>query len=253
MKNEKIHNKTVAVELLFTALIVATLFIVVTTSFAHATPAGPVITWVANSTAPSVTANRSDLKGTITTLSLSLNQQDYKWKAYVGNVTGSLTLDDANTKTIYDWTLGSITGEVYATRSSSTINWANVSCVNQTVINAEQTALSISATAVDSINKTFNNTVHKSFLIGSKSITNSTCRSTATFINDTAQFINESTTLFQEILLRDDLNSAFIYSTLLETDQLGYDGSRSFDFQMLVAEDESSNTPQPYYFYVELG
>jgi hypothetical protein len=221
-------------------------------SFVHALPAGPVVTYVSDTTAATLTANRSDAKGTITTVTMSIGQQDYKWKGYVGNVTGNLVLDDANAKSLYDWTLGSITGEVYATRSSSTINWANVSCVNQTVINAEQTALSISATSVDNINRTFSSTSHKSFLVGSKNIANSTCRSTATYVNDSPQVVNE-TAVFQEVLLRDDFANSMIYTTFIENDQLGYDGASTYDFQLLVAEDESSSTPSTYYFYVELG
>lgn len=217
-----------------------------------ALPAGPVINYVSNSTAASVSTSRNqDEKGTITVININSNQQDYKWKAYVGNVTGKLALDDATTSTIYDWSLATINGEVYVSRASS-INWANVSCVNQTVINNEQAFFGMSPLARDSINGTFNHTVHASFLVGTKNITASSCRSAFTYVNDAAQTISE-TAKFQEILLRDDIVGSMIYTTILEQDQLSYDGSSTYDFQLIVAENESSTTPTNYYFYVELG
>lgn len=217
-----------------------------------AVPASPQITYVSNSTYTSASVNRSqDVKGTITTVNMDLKQQDYKWKAYVGNVTGTLALDDANSKSIYDWALSTISGEVYVSRSSS-VTWANVSCVTQGVIDSEQSALGITATAADSINSTFNYTAHRSFLIGAKNITQDSCRSTATYINDAAQTVS-STAKFQEVLLRDEISSSLIYSTLIEQNQAGYDGSSTFDFQLILAENESSSVPTPYFFYVELG
>ncbi len=237
-------------------LVVGIMLLVSIITLAHfttATPAGPTITYVSNSTYTAPVANRSqDAKGTITVVTMSANQQDYKWKAYVGNVSGGLALDDANSKSIYAWQLATITGEVYATRASGTVNWVNVSCVSQAVIDSEQSALGILSTASDSINTTFNATIHKSFLVGTKNITNSTCRSTATYINSAAQSLTENA-FFQEVLLKDDITSSLIYSTLINNDHTSYDGTSTYDFQMIIAENESSSTPTPYYFYVELG
>src|SRR3989344_8388316 len=117
-----------------------------------AAPAGPQITYISNSTASAVSASRGqDAKGTITVLTMSSVQQDYKWKAYVGNVTGLLALDDANAKSIFDWSLATITGEIYSTRAS-TVNWVNVSCVNDSVVTSEQSALGMAASDRDNIN-----------------------------------------------------------------------------------------------------
>ncbi|MEM4638219.1 MAG: hypothetical protein QXK76_04325, partial [Candidatus Woesearchaeota archaeon] len=195
-------------------------------------------------------SRNQDEKGTITVLTMNLNQQDYRWKAYVGNVTGKLALDDGTANTIYDWSLTTITGEVYVSRASN-INWINVSCANQTVIDNEQTALGMSFSSSDNINNTFIYNIHKSIIVGTKNIANSTCRSTATYINDAPQIISESA-LFQEILLSDVLTGSLIYTTFIEDNQVGYNGE-TFDFQLLLAENESSSTPLNYYFYVELG
>ena len=143
----------------------------------------------------------------------------------------------------------SVTGKVFVSRES-TVNWLNISCVNQTVIDGEHTALGMSYTK-DSLNSTFNNTVHKSFLIGTKNITQSSCRSIATYVNDVPQ-ATSTTAVFQEILLRDDLSSNLVYATIIDAGQNGYDNSPR-DFQLLVAENESSNSPTPYFFFLELG
>ncbi len=230
-------------------IIAATLFFI---TEVYAAPSSPQITYVSNSTYTSSSTNRSmDAKGTITVVTMTLNQQDYKWKAYVGNVTGTLALDDANAQSIYDWSLTSITGEVYVSRASS-VTWANVSCVNQTVIDNEQTAVGMSSSARDNINSTFNFTIHRSFLVGTKNITESSCRSTATYVSDAAQAMSVNA-FFQEILMKDDLSGSLIYTTLLEQNQASYNGNNVFDFQLIVAENESSSIPNNYYFYVELG
>jgi len=247
----RIIGKLLAIRYLLLVLLIVTaaLFLVVDVS---AAPASPQINYVSNSTAVNIAANRSvDEKGTITVVTMTLNQQDYKWKAYVGNVSGTLALDDANVKSIYDWSLATITGEIYVSRASS-VTWTNVSCVNQTVIDNEQSFFGITSSARDSINSTFNHTVHTSFLVGAKNISASSCRSAFTYVNDAAQAISEAAN-FQEVLLRDGINGNLIYTTILEQDQPAYDGGSTYDFQLIVAENESGITPTNYYFYVELG
>lgn len=229
------------------------LFVVLFLStIAYALPTGPVVTYISNTTLASVSASRNeDAKGTITTVTMSATQQDYKWKAYVGNVTGRFVLDDASAKAIYDWSLGSVTGKVFATRSSA-VNWGSVSCVNQSVIDSEEGALGTTSSGTDSINTTFNYTIHRNFLVGTLNITNSSCRSTYTYINGTPQNSAENAS-FQEILLKDNVSSNLVYTTLINPGTLGYNGVSLYDFQMLVAENESSNVPTTYFFYVELG
>lgn len=214
-----------------------------------AIPTGPTI--VSNTTetvTPKSGLNLSTAGGSFTTLVLNITQQTSRWKAYVGNVTGKLVLQDISNYTIYDWTLSSVTGEIYATRSSSTPSWGNIKCANSTLINSEESALNIASTNADSINKTFNTSKHKSFLVGVVNITNSTCPAIFTYINSTKQAIAENSS-FQEVLLTDNTN--FIYSAILENAKLGFDLGH-YDFQMIVAEDETKTTPTPYYFYVEI-
>ncbi|MGV8086784.1 MAG: hypothetical protein ACP5N1_04080 [Candidatus Woesearchaeota archaeon] len=224
--------------------------LLILSKLAFALPSAPAINYVSNSSAAAGLSNRStDTKGTITVVTLSANQQDYRWKAYVGNVTGKVALDDVNGQSIYDWDLGVGTGgEVYVSRFSN-INWDSIDCVNASTIDSEQTGLSMPLNSKDNINSTFNETTHRSFNVGTIPI--SGCRSTATYINDTAQTMGPAA-YFQEILLRDTVTSNLLYATLMETAQLGFD-EETHDFQLLVAENESSTVPSTYFFWVELG
>jgi len=241
-KYAKIIKSTV-ISLLFTLMVLSIFWPVL------AVPAGPSsINYISNTTAAASTNNNRtiDIKGTITTVVMNLNQQDYKWKAYVGNITGGLTLADATGKSIYDWSPANITGEVFVTRYSNTVNWGSVSCVNQSVIDNEQSAMGMSPGVVDNINNTFNGTTHKNFLVGTINVTANSCRSIATNINGAAQ-----SAFFQEILLKDNVTSSLIYTGMIDSKHAGYNNA-NYDFQMIVGENESSSNPTPYYFYVEL-
>jgi glutathionylspermidine synthase len=114
----------------------------------------------------------------------------------------------------------------------------------------EQNQLSITDSAVDSINNTFRNTTHASFYVGTTLISTSNCRAIATYVNDAAQAVTTAAD-FQEILL-DDNTDALVYATVLEPGSLGYNNGR-YDFQMIVAEDPTTTVPSTYYFWAELS
>ena len=199
-------------------------------------------------TAPdSHTANRS----TITTMVLTAVQQNQQWKAYVGNVTGSLTLDDADGNTIYDWSLATttITGEVYASRSG-TLDFSATACADTATLDSENTFHNMTAGQVDNINGTFNSTLHSSFVVAGSTINADTCSAQATFVNDARQAPGPSAD-FQQVLLEDNTNN-LVYVALLNDNTVGFDGD-SYDFQMIVAESDVKPVPTTYFFYVELG
>ena len=191
------------------------------------------------------TANRS----TITTMVLTSTQQDPFWKAYVGNVSGLLSLDDAATNTIYDWALATITGEVYATRTSSA-DWSSVQCAQAATITAENTFHNMTQGQVDSINGTFNATGHAQFVTASSTLLNDTCPSQALFVSDTRQVANSSAD-FQEVLIEEN-GGSLVYTALINDGATGFD-TLSYDFQMIVAESNIKASPTTYYFYLELG
>jgi len=241
MSNERNNLAGIIMLILFVMLNIAV--------FTIALPQGPTITYNHTETAPVQPAALVNTSGgTFTTLVLNITYQNDHWKAYAGNVTGKMALQDANSYSIYDWSLATVTGEVFASRNSS-INWAAIQCAQPSTISTEDSALNQSALANDNIANTFNNTVHKGFFVGGVQISNSTCPSIDTFVNNTRQVVSENA-LFQEILLQD--SSKLVYTTLLQDKTQGFN-FKKYDFQMIVAEDSQSVNPTPYYFWVELS
>jgi hypothetical protein len=240
------HNKLLPRKLL---ILVVLLGLFMHALFVFAAPEGAQIGINTTETrAPNSAASLATAGGSFTTLILNGTFQTPRWKAYVGNVSGKFTLDDASGSTIYDWSLLSIAGEVYASRNNS-ITWATVNCSTGTDINNEQSALQIAQTNSDSINRTFNTSVHRGFYVGSRSIVNSTCPAIATYVNDTRQIVSE-TAQFQEVLLSDGQN--LIYTTIIEPGRRGFDNN-TYNFQLIVAENEYASVPTRYFFYLELS
>jgi hypothetical protein len=186
--------------------------------------------------------------GTFTTIVLNVTSQNLKWKAYIGNVTGVLTLDDEEDYSIFQWDVSEFSGSVFASRNDS-ITWDNVACASDINITREDTAMDHTTTADDSINTTFKIKVHKQFWVGTKNIAQSSCRSAFTWANDTAQTPSVDAP-FQEVLLHDGLN--MIYTTFIYDDAQGFDFN-DYDFQMIVPENGVASNPNTrYYFYMEL-
>lgn len=238
----------ILIVMLFVSILSASLLMIIL-PFVAAAPQGPTITFNSTETiTPQPATAITTAGGSFTTLILNATQQTPRWKAYVGNVTGRLVLDDATSRSIFDWTLASVTGEVYASRNGS-IDWASVVCASPTTIINEDNSLNMSQANPDTINRTFSNKIHKSFYVGSKLIQNSTCNAIATYVNDSAQAPSEATS-FQEILLQ-DTSGRMIYTTLINQNAIGFN-TQKYDFQLIVAENEYRPTPTTYYMYVEL-
>jgi len=218
---------------------------------AIAAPSGPTIVVISNETKQVASATVINTSGgTIATVYLNATTQNPRWKAYVGNVTGSLTLDDANDNTVFDWTLTSIIGEVYATRTADSINWTGINCSNSTHISNENIALN-HTNKDDNITTTFNTQIHQDFFAGTREILQDTCFSVHTYVNSTSQ-----TTNFEEIVLYDgtnETNGNIVYASPLEQDSYGFD-NQTYDFQMILPENglPGWKSSTAYYFYVEL-
>lgn len=204
-------------------------------------------------TGPNKTAEyRQDPGGRIITLTLNLEQQNYAWKAYVGNVTGTYVLKNSYNYSIYEWPLGTaIVGEVYISRNAS-VNFTTgaISCADDSEMTAEQNIFGMSASATDNINNTFNSTNHTNFDVGYNSIPANNCSAIALWVNDTQQ-TPSSSAIFQEVTLHD--GNSLVYASLINNDKFGFDNRTTFDFQAIVAENRSSQAGTPYYFYLELG
>jgi hypothetical protein len=230
-------------------LLIVVLFIILFVSFSFALPVGITISSNTTENGSTLSPGQSSAEGgTITTLLVNVSAQTTSWKGYVGNVTGRIALKDSSNYSLYDWVLSSVAGEVYASRSS-TIVWQNVNCSNSSLLTSEDAFLGMPLANIDTINKTFNGTIHKTFVVGSRSITNSTCPSIALNINNTAQSPSEQAS-FQEIALYD--GSSNVYSATIENNLYGFD-NQTYDFQMIVPDSYAETTATTYYFWVELS
>ncbi len=231
----------------------------------YSLPSGPTIDLVGNSTKAASGAgvfNQStndSAGGYIFFVNLTTTQQNMRWKAFVGNVTGKLTLDDADDKTIYDWTLGSLQGEVYATRESGSVNWTGIACAPLTAAE-EENRLMNHTSADDNITATFDGTDHTGFDVGTTAVSN--CRTTNIYVND-SKALADTKDDFEEVLLYDKTATYdpsteefgnLIYTSIIEENEYDYRNGSS-DFQMLVAEGSGSwaGGATAYYFYVELS
>ncbi|MBN2368114.1 hypothetical protein JXC34_03770 [Candidatus Woesearchaeota archaeon] len=222
---------------------------------ARAEPEGASVEFVSNSTKNTTAPDgRTDDKGYITEVTLSTTQKNIKWKSYVGNVSGTLVLKDADGYSVYEWSSGGDPdGEVYITRNSS-IDWESIQCANQTGIGLEQTELGHGVGSSDNINNTFANYLHSAFEVGTTPIDESSCNVTYTWINDTEQTPSTSA-YFQEVLLMDD-TMAIVYAVLIDQNMYSYkddaatDNTR-YDFQAIVPDYVGASVAT-YYFYVEI-
>jgi hypothetical protein len=233
---------------------------------------GPTVTYNQNQTFEgsagvevNYTGNATDVSGGyIFYIDLNSKQQNPRWKGYVGNVTGTLVLADAQGFSIYDWTVTtSLSGEVFASRGS-VINWTGINCTHTNATYWEDVAMNHTSPN-DNISRTFNASDHDAFTVGTVSIAAGACVSINTFINGTPN----STDKFEEILLYDGgqtgLNQTdntnfqnIVYTTIVEQDSLGFSNNTNgstYDFQMIVAENGLSTWESSiaYYFFVELS
>lgn len=235
--------------MIFLLLMILATVIFTNKTLVLAAPQGATITYNYTENATTQPADsHTAAGGSFTILLLNVTSQTSKWKAYLGNVTGKLTLDNSNSMTIYDWALTVVQGEVYVSRNNS-ITFSSLACANRGNITAEDTYMNINSSSDDSINRTFNQSIHRPFVIGGTgTIQNSTCPAIATYINDASQPATENAT-FQEIFMFDGRNPVFV--ALLNDNKVGYDQG-IYDFQIIVPENPIGAST-PYYFYAELG
>jgi hypothetical protein len=193
--------------------------------------------------------------GNITELTLTGMGPTQFWQGYYGEITGVLTLDDANNNTLYDWQEAEPAGELYASLATS-VQWNDLSCFNDSGSNnyaSVEAVYDISLDDPDGINETFNQTDHPLFYIGDDAYTG--CPSTWLYVNS-----NWQTSDFAEILLENDTNNITVFAVIIEnrhdgntTDPIGFDGV-SHDFQMIVPENgtNSNEVVTVYNFWAQL-
>lgn len=197
------------------------------------------------------------LAGNITGLTFTAISQTRAWQGYFGNITGTITLDDANNFTFYNWSSTEPRGTIFASlQSIGTPSWDNVQCFDHSGNGTNfQTTYNISQDAADNVTITYNLTNHPTFYIGDNAIQN--CPTTYIWQNDAYQSQN-----YANMLLWDSTNgnNGWIFTTIIEndevsntTDPLCYDGV-ACDFQILVAEDGHGTdvATTTYNFWVDI-
>ncbi len=193
------------------------------------------------------------------------------WQGYFGNVTGTIMLGDAQRNIMYNWSLASPSGEVFASTNSS-IFWTNIQCFNFTAtgiytdesgsggttnlhgtnITILENSFNINETDVDGVDETFELIgagTHNNFYVGTKQFNEGECPNTRIFSNSGEGEDNK----FEEVLLYEPVTTSIVFTSLLNDDESGFD-SATHDFEMLVLEDGHNTDTQAtdYYFYVEL-
>ena len=264
-----------------------------------ATPEGPTTLDVTESSRRIAAPTDSEVAyaGNISHMVIEGTTVTQTWQGYVGNITGTITLDDSLNYTLYDWTLANPEGEVYATYLSS-VDWTtgNVFCWNWSDQSGDATTLSLDEyedndgggtlpggtttshilgaadNDVDGMNETFTcdrcdlssiSNTHTSFYVGGQFINgtgtdygyaqqgNGPCPYTTLYNGSGTKALAD----FEEVILwsNEAANYGLIYTTLIQTDQIGYNNV-SYDFEMIVGENghDGNIGTTTYYFYVEL-
>lgn len=203
------------------------------------------------------------IAGNITAINMHAVGQTKAWQGYYGNITATITLDDAAGNTFYNWSATEPRGQVYATLGTS-IAWADVECYDfsadgVTAANWEtiESYYGIATDDADGVNETYTTTDHPTFFVLSQNLT-AQCPTSYVFQSGAPQTDN-----FVNVLLYDpnDIATGWIYTTLIEDKDAGSSSGRTCfngqecDFQLLVNEDGHGTNvaTTTYYFWVELA
>lgn len=215
-------------------------------------PFGANYTFINSTTAAPDTAQSIPAQaGNVTEININGFTTTQSWQGYFGNVSGTIQLADSSDNQMYNWSVASPQGEIYATTSSS-VQWSSIACFDLPGNHLElEAAFNISSGDVDGVNETFSDTWdHDLFYTNNVEFSANECAATSLFDGTGASVDNN----FEEVLLTDGTsNTQIIFTALLDENLLGFDG-RTHDFEMLVLEDGhgTDTATTPYYFYIEL-
>ena len=265
-----VTKKSLALSLGLVGIFALAIFMIL--PLAQAVVTGGSITAGTPETAPNDTAGTADAyAGNVTELTINGFSTTQTWQGYFGNVTGTIQLADSNDNVLYNWTLASPEGEVYAS-INQTISWDSVQCFNYTATGtlaggetAGQYSLfgtnltqleadyNIASDDVDGVDETFTLTgagTHDLFYTASNEFAEGECLNTRIY-DSTGAGVNNN---FEEVLLYEPTSTSVIFASILdEEDVSGFDNA-FHDFEMLVLEDGHGTdvTSTTYYFFVEL-
>ena len=256
------------------------------TIYVSAVPAGPKTLDRSNEDRWPVWAaiNTTAIAGNVTELTFNGSTVTRTYQGYYGNITGMIVLGDNLNNTLYDWTLASPQGEIFAIRNNAGVtvpDWGSVVCAEQPHIQTEDVRLNVNETIdEDAVNRTFvvggapdqlarfgagpvNLAAHPQFWVANQSIANDSC-AVATMYNSSGQ----PSPYFKEVLLQDATQNYIIYTAIIAHTVLpntdgsefnGFNGAdKTYDFEMMVGEDGhgledgGTATVSTYWFYLQL-
>lgn len=210
------------------------------------------------------------IAGNVTQLDVFGFSTTQSWQGYFGNVTGTIQLADASDNIMYNWSLASPQGEIYASTSNS-IEWNYLQCLNFTADGSHsddtsqaggtslygtnltqlESSFGIISDDVDGIDETFSllGSGHDLFYSNNLEFSEGECQNTRIFSDSGAGEDGK----YEEALLYEPTTQSVVFASILDEDILGFDGA-SHDFEMLVLEDGhgTDTDTTTYYFYVEL-
>jgi len=278
-------------EMLISYLIILLLTTAATTVLANPDPSGATASPLKTERSIADVANSHPaFAGNVTEIDIYGESISITWQGYFGNVSGVVTLDDAANHSLYNWTLASPDGEVYA--ANGTVTWTNVQCFNFTAtgfenVSAEQSIytddanqrgatnlygknlsmleseFSIDEDDIDGVNETFKNgTVCEGCLAGGWNNESHDLFYVGTLqfdageclytrvFGNTGEGVDDQ---FEEVLLWDPDGNNTIFTSLLEDDMVGFDATPK-DFEMVVLENGHNGNidPTDYWFYIEI-
>jgi hypothetical protein len=220
------------------------LLVILSASLVMGAPNGVIVTpGTSSSSVVNSPGNHSAIAGNITGLVLNGVSTTQSWQGYFGNVSGVIQLADASDNVMYNWSLASPQGEVYAS-TANTISWSSVQCASGANLSTLETTFNLGSADVDGVTETFSLDDHAGFFTNNIEFTAGEC-------NNTKIYDNTGAGVFDEVLLMAGAEAIFV--ALLQEDTLGFNDA-THDFQMLVLEDGHGTdiSTTPYYFWVEL-
>jgi hypothetical protein len=180
--------------------------------------------------------------GNVTQLDLSGKAVTTHWAGFYGNISGSMTLEDASGAVFYNWSgLGAPSGEVYASNSSS-VQWSSIYCANAANMSSADTFLGMTSSNPDSVTKTFGSPLHQAFSVAGININANQCNTTNAYTN-----AGKSSAYFTQVLLADSRNAP-VFTTLINASSTGFKNS-PVDFELLSGVPGAGTL----YFFIELG
>jgi len=221
--------------------------------------------------------NSNAIAGNVTELTIFSYSITQAWQGYFGNVTGSIILADNNDNIMYNWSVASPQGEIYASTNNS-LFWGYVQCFNLTAQgtyandlnnNGSTSLFGTNMTILenefgilwddyDGVNETFDllgaqengeGLTHDLFYTNNLEFEEGECVSTHLFADSNSS----EDSAFQEVIMYEPSTASVIFTTLLDEDEFGFDDN-PHDFQMIVLEDGHGTdiATSTYYFWVEL-